>query len=761
MASRNTEPVMDTNDKQGHDDIPQIRNIRTLKSLLSRAIGQIINSEEEEIVSTTIEEYRDSSNLLNKRFRDLEEAVEESASNLKDPSKLYENFDEYNKRYIEAHKIIKARIREAKAISYESMNKSDKENLRRLDKTLKPFVLRKSHSPTDLRLWIKQVYEYLESGDIGATDNLSEEELKAQRTHLSRCLNVELLKMLEQRTKPNMPVFGTDGCIETIGKVFAVLYPIFYRRMALFQMKQDGENNTSYLERIHRNSLEAEFDTLDREGFCLLHFAVTLEDEKLREKIIAMENPTYAKATCLVAKYDATQVSTKAIKSYHSPDIIAAYGTNKKENRRNGNRFQSGKPNISYRKPCERCGRTNHDSSQCGVLTKGISCKACGKRGHLATVCRSLPMKAFEPTNDEENENHDDQYNHDVIHPEVTPRLKVKISHDEGNFSFRAFPDSGGCITMIATNLAKKKGITINNQTKTPKFIAVNGDELQIDGTCTLRITNLHNDITKSIVAIVSPDVLNDFIIGFPQLKELKVISEKFPISAYTIGNKNDEDFSEMKDTICNEFPDVVHDSLPETAMAGPPMNIKLTANAKPFKILTARPIPIHYQKEADALIKDMIDKCVIAKVDGITEWTAPTFLIPKNKTLCKSAKNNLRLVTDLSCLNKYIVQPVHPFPSAHTILSNIPDTARVFASLDAVSGYHQVPLDDKSSHLTTFLLPSGRYRYLRAPMGLCSSSDEWCWRSDATIEGIPGVHKLVDDYLVTGKDREEVLQRI
>ena len=80
---------------------------------------------------------------------------------------------------------------------------------------------------------------------------------------------------------------------------------------------------------------------------------------------------------------------------------------------------------------------------------------------------------------------------------------------------------------------------------------------------------------------------------------------------------------------------------------------------------------------------------------------------------------------------------------------------------MDAIQGYHQVALDTQSSYLMTFLLPSGRYRYLRAPMGLCSSSDEWCRRSDLTIENIPGVCKLVDNYLIAGDNVNEVADKI
>ena len=49
--------------------------------------------------------------------------------------------------------------------------------------------------------------------------------------------------------------------------------------------------------------------------------------------------------------------------------------------------------------------------------------------------------------------------------------------------------------------------------------------------------------------------------------------------------------------------------------------------------------------------------------------------------------------------------------------------------------------------HEETFLLPSGRYRYL--PKGLNASSDEWCRRSDTVLDGLPWAKKIVDDTLV------------
>ena len=121
----------------------------------------------------------------------------------------------------------------------------------------------------------------------------------------------------------------------------------------------------------------------------------------------------------------------------------------------------------------------------------------------------------------------------------------------------------------------------------------------------------------------------------------------------------------------------------------------------------------------------------------------------------------SVRLVTDYTKLNSFVARPVHPFPSVIDILQAIPAPAKIFAKFDAVNGYFQIPLDEASSSLTTFLLPSGRYRYLRIQQGLNASSDEWCRRSDAVVEGLHGARKIVDDVLIWANDVNSLNARI
>ena len=78
--------------------------------------------------------------------------------------------------------------------------------------------------------------------------------------------------------------------------------------------------------------------------------------------------------------------------------------------------------------------------------------------------------------------------------------------------------------------------------------------------------------------------------------------------------------------------------------------------------------------------------------------------------------------------------------------------------SFTKVHRYFQLALDEAFSDLTMFLLPSGRFKYKRAPMGLSASSDEWCQKSDYVVNGLPLCKKIVDDILIWAKDEKKLI---
>ena len=178
-------------------------------------------------------------------------------------------------------------------------------------------------------------------------------------------------------------------------------------------------------------------------------------------------------------------------------------------------------------------------------------------------------------------------------------------------------------------------------------------------------------------------------------------------------------------------------------------MHITIKPGATPIKVTTARRVPLRYEEEATKTIKELIKQGVIT-----TDWCSPAFFVPKGD------KTRVRLVTDYTELNKHVNRPIHLFAHTTEILQAIPPEAKFFAKIDAVHGYFQLGLDEESSHMTTFLLPQGKFCYLRAPMGLNTSSDEWCCHSEVIIRGLPWARKIVDDTLIWASTEPELLER-
>ena len=310
------------------------------------------------------------------------------------------------------------------------------------------------------------------------------------------------------------------------------------------------------------------------------------------------------------------------------------------------------KPRTIRSKKCMRCGKTMHWSDQCHVLEKGMHCNNCGKKGHLSGVCLSKsqqntkPIRAVQPAEEEVPCEHEVEAEAN-IHTEVTPRLTVTISHQNGKFRYDIFPDTGGVVSLISEDLIRKHDVPMIHPPMLPSLQAVNSQLLTIVGLAKLHVLNKSNNISELINAVISPDIENNILLGFHDLQELGVVSRTFPIAKFSSCGG---DLETMKEKLCRNFEDVIWDTLPNIPMKGEPMQIELKEGAIPYKVLTTRRTPKHSEKAADLIVEQLIEKRIIARVNRPTPWTAPGFWVPKSdgKGIC--------LIIDLLKLNKYIL---------------------------------------------------------------------------------------------------------
>ena len=107
--------------------------------------------------------------------------------------------------------------------------------------------------------------------------------------------------------------------------------------------------------------------------------------------------------------------------------------------------------------------------------------------------------------------------------------------------------------------------------------------------------------------------------------------------------------------------------------------------------------------------------------------------------------------MVDYQHLNSQCKRETHHTSSPFQLSLQVPPNTKKTV-LDAVDGYHSIPLDEESQPLTTFITEWGHFMYLRMPQGYVASGDAYTRRYDEIIKDIPRKIKVVDDTLLYDK---------
>jgi len=99
--------------------------------------------------------------------------------------------------------------------------------------------------------------------------------------------------------------------------------------------------------------------------------------------------------------------------------------------------------------------------------------------------------------------------------------------------------------------------------------------------------------------------------------------------------------------------------------------------------------------------------------------------------------------------------RPHYPIVAVEEVANRL-SGAKSFTSLDACSGYWQLPIDDESSELLTFNTLWERCRFTRLRFGISPAPEIYQRELDRLFEGVP-VEIIVDQFLIRGKDQLEV----
>ena len=127
----------------------------------------------------------------------------------------------------------------------------------------------------------------------------------------------------------------------------------------------------------------------------------------------------------------------------------------------------------------------------------------------------------------------------------------------------------------------------------------------------------------------------------------------------------------------------------------------------------------------------------------SVSPYNSPVFLVPKSD-------GTRRMVIDLRKLNSCCVQNTWPIPLPSEVFDRL-HGSKWYISLDAVTGFWQMPLDEASKLKTSFSTPDGKFHYNRMPFGYINAPAEFQAMMDRILGSLKWTVALVyiDDVLI------------
>ena len=590
---------------------------------------------------------------------------------------------------------------------------------------------------TKFKIWKRRWESYFRLSGLESASELTQYDV------FTSCLSDETLKVVDNFDIPVDDAHKVDKLLECLAQY------------ARGQINESVEHHHLYKRRQQSGERFDDFYTDLRElshncGFCspclqkVLRDCIVLgvQSDDLRRTLLAEHSLTLDKAVQSCRNDEAASLHQSSL-SDHVPHV--------------GKVEKSPGPTDTRPSPqsCQFCGGPPHARHSCPA--NGRKCNKCGVLGHFAKVCRS-----------EKASDGDRPYRRRAVasiiaaasHIDPAPKVIVSASSLNGKALVHALPDTGADICAAGVDFLHALGEDVSNLWSITEDDPQAANGLPMSSIGRLAVDISLGDITTSAdIHII--DGVTGLLLSWSTSRDLALIPSAYPAQIGSVSMPPDHPHDKLMSTepqvvstvqlsstmptredLMKEFPTVFDGVV--RAMPGEVFQICLKDGAKPFSVTSPRRVPFPKQEKLEAQIKKLESAGIIAPVTEPTEWCSPIVVADKKSS------DEVCLCVDFTRLNQYVMRERYQSPTPLECVAAISaGEAKMFTTFDALKGYHQCPLDEASQLLTTFITPFGRYKYLRAPFGICSISEHYNRRMNMAFQGLHGFSKLVDDVVV------------
>ena len=603
-------------------------------------------------------------------------------------------------------------------------------------------------------------------------------------------------------TAPNFFDCDELEILDTLERIVTKRANPTVHRMAFYSIKQaSNESINDYLVRLNAIAVDCEYTCPNcKHDLSPSHirdqFIKGISNTELQTDILAKAE-TLPTIETVVKHAQAHESALQDQVALQDPtnEVAAFHGSRRFTG--SGNRVNRPSQNEGSRYPCPSCGSTEHSvnerESRCPAW--GKTCNYCQKQNHLAKVCRQKQRQpgrnrrnvAGNRENDREVSalEHNDNYDGLIAHVTYDADINSFTIASFGNSvteipaessaiirgkklparTVNIFPDSGASICIAGPQHVAQMSVRIDDLIPCKKTVrAVGGSTLACIGWMQVEF-NIFGNITRQPVYIC--ENVDRLYFSRDGCSDAKILPESFPfpmrrpneVSAVdksteprpSTGKSNrslptaatPKNIPKLKEYLIESFPTVFVKSTPFRAMNCKPVHIHLKPDAKPHARHVPIPIPMHWRDQVKADLDKDVENGVIEPVpvgEPVT-WCSPMVVAAKKD-------GTPRRTVDLQKLNAQCVRETHHCEPPFKLAMQIP-AGTLKTVIDAKDGYHSIPLDEESRHLTTFITPWGRYRYLRLPQGYVAAGDAYTRRYDEIIKGVERKVKCIDDALL------------